>query len=81
MGSQFLMRCYEEYRDKYLAVNLLCPTVPDLLRQSGAPATLGIYNHILLFQNLIEMADLVYTVDNQAVYDICRKQKKVQQVN
>ena len=47
MGSLFVMRNYEEYRHKYVAVNLLCPTIPELRRQSDAPATLGIYNHIL----------------------------------
>ncbi|GAA5854055.1 hypothetical protein JCM8547_008208 [Rhodosporidiobolus lusitaniae] len=71
LGSLLLGKIKEEYPDRMLATYSVIPS-PKVSDTVVEP-----YNTVLSFHQLVEQADMSFIADNEALYDIMKKQLKV----
>jgi len=71
MGTLLLTKLREEYPDRILATFsiVLSPKVSDTVVEP--------YNATLSINQLVESADMVFAIDNEALYDICFRTLKL----
>jgi tubulin beta len=71
MGTLIMSKLRDEYPNKIIATFSVFPSnkVSDLLVEP--------YNAMLTIQHLTKNADLVFCIDNEALYDICRNSLKI----
>jgi tubulin beta len=71
MGTLLISKLREEYQDKVIATFSVFPS-PKVSDTVVEP-----YNVTLSIDRLIKYADLVFCLDNEALYDICHYQQKI----
>jgi len=71
MGTRLLRKLREEYPDRMISTFSVIPStkVSEIVVEP--------YNATLSLHNLVESTDLVYTMDNEALYDICFRSLKI----
>ncbi|ETS83408.1 Tubulin beta chain [Pestalotiopsis fici W106-1] len=73
MGTILLSKLREEYPDRMMAT---FSTMPSLKVSQGLVEP---YNAVLAISQLIENCDVVFCLDNEALYDICTERLKIAQ--
>ena len=75
MGSLLISKIREEFPDRIISTYSVTPS-PRVTDTVVEP-----YNTMLSFYQLVENADNVMLIDNEALYDICTKTLKLNEVN